>query len=214
MQEINNLSFLNIQEQDRQRIARDLHDTSLQNLTHLIHKIELSSMYVDTDPIQAKLELTLISKRLRDTIDEIRNIIFDLRPMTFDDLGLKAALERLLANLEEECSCEIVSDIDDVSCENNIVLVSIYRLAQEAITNFYKHADAEKLFFSCKNRDNKCIMDIVDNGRGFANENPGDGRNHFGLDLMRERVALLSGFIEISSEPDKGTKIHIEIPLF
>ncbi len=213
MMDKNNLSLLNIQEQDRQRIARDLHDTSLQNLAHLVHKIELSSMYIDTDPFQAKLELELIRKRLRETIDEIRNIVYDLRPMTFDDLGLKVALERLVLKLENECSCEIISDIDDIICENNLVLVSIFRLAQEAFVNFYKHADAEKLFFSCKSIKGKCIMDIVDNGKGFCSENPDDGKNHFGLELMRERVALLDGNIDINSELNKGTSIHIEIPL-
>lgn len=213
MPENHNLTILNIQEQDRQRIARDLHDISLQNLTHLIHKIELSSMYIDTDPIQAKLELSIINKRLRETIDEIRSIIFDLRPMTFDDLGLKVALERLLVSIREECSCEVESDIDDVSCENNLVLVSIYRLCQESLINFYKHAEANKLFFSCKSVDDKCLLNIVDNGKGFESEKPDDGKKHFGFSLMRERVALLNGKIDIYSEPGKGTKIYIEIPL-
>ena len=213
MQDNQNLSFIKIQEQDRQRIARDLHDTSLQNLTHLIHKIELSSMYIDTDPGQAKLELALVNKRLHDTIDEMRAIIFDLRPMSFDDLGLKAALERLVHNLEKDCSCLVESYIDEVLCENNLVLVSIYRLVQEAFSNFYKHAEADKLFFSCKSVDNKCILDIIDNGKGFDKEIPDDDKKHFGLELMRERVELLHGNINIFSEPGKGTNIHIEIYL-
>ena len=213
MPENHNLTILNIQEQDRQRIARDLHDTSLQNLAHLIHKIELSSMYIDTDPNQAKLELAVVNKRLRETIDEIRSIIFDLRPMTFDDLGFKAALERLLSNIDNDCDCEIESDIDNVSCENNLILVSIYRLCQESFTNFCKYAQADKLFFSCKNIDDRCVLDIVDNGKGFENEIPDDGKMHFGFSLMRERVALLGGKIDISSELGKGTKVHIEIPL-
>lgn len=210
--ENDSFAFLNIQEDDRQRIARDLHDTSLQNLAHLVHKIELSSMYIDTDPIQAKLELSIINKRLRETIDEIRNIIFDLRPMTFDDLGLKYALERLLLNLNEENAYEIVLDIDDVSCENNVVLVSIYRLAQESLNNIKKHACADKVIFSCKNVGSQCILDIEDNGKGFE-ETPFDGGKHFGIFLMKERVELMNGNITFSSELDKGTKIHIEIPL-
>lgn len=210
--ENNSFAFLNVQEEDRQRIARDLHDTSLQNLAHLVHKIELSSMYIDKDPIQAKLELSIINKRLRETIDEIRNIIFDLRPMTFDDLGLKYALQRLLINLNEENTYEIVSDIDDVSCENNVVLVSVYRLAQECLNNIKKHAQANKVFFSCKNVDNQCILIIEDNGKGFENIIP-DGQKHFGIFLMKERVELINGDIDISSELDKGTRVYIRIPL-
>ena len=81
-----------IQELDRRRIARDLHDTSLQNLSHLIHKLELVSMYMDKDMIRAKLELASVSKNINHIIDEIRMVIYDLRPMVFDDLGLKNAI--------------------------------------------------------------------------------------------------------------------------
>ena len=122
---------LRIQEEDRQRIARDLHDTSLQNLAHLVHKIELSSMYIDKDPLRAKLELSVVSKNLKSVIEEIRNTIFDLRPMSFDDLGLKSALERLIDLINENHIYEADVHIDDVSCENNLVLVSIYRVVQE-----------------------------------------------------------------------------------
>ena len=207
-----NMDFLNMQEKDRQRIARDLHDTSLQNLTHLIHKIELSSMYIDKDPVRAKLELSIIGKRLRETIDEIRGIIFDLRPMTFDDLGLKAALENLLINLCEEGDYQIVSDIEDVSCENNLIMVSIYRLAQEAIQNVRKHANADKIIFRCMKKEDRCILEIEDNGDGFA-KLPDDENRHFGVLLMKERVNFLSGEIDIVSKENEGTKVHISIPL-
>ncbi len=207
-----NLDFLKMQENDRQRIARDLHDISLQNLTHLIHKIELSSMYIDKDPIQAKLELSVVNKRLRETIDEIRSVIFDLRPMTFDDLGLKTALECLLSNLNEDAGpYHITSDIDNVSCENNIVLVSIYHLAKEGLENIKKHAHASKIVFVCKEEGGNCILNIEDNGSGF-NYLPQDGDRHFGILLMKERVKFLSGQIDISSD-NSGTKIHIMIPL-
>ena len=105
--ENNNLTIFKVQEEERQRIARDLHDTSLQNLTHLIHKIELSSLYIDKDPIQAKLELSIVEKSLRKTIEEIRNIIYDLRPMSFDDLGLKNALLQLLSCINEDQKYQI-----------------------------------------------------------------------------------------------------------
>ena len=70
--DLSNLMALSIQEEDRQRIARELHDTSLQNLAHLIHKIELSSLYIDQDPVRAKLELSAVNKNLREIIEEIR----------------------------------------------------------------------------------------------------------------------------------------------
>lgn len=205
-------TLLNIQEEDRQRIARDLHDTSLQNLAHLIHKIELSSLYIDEDPVKAKLELSIVNKILKETIDEIRNVVFDLRPMTFDDLGLKSAFERLLVSINENKKYLIETDIDDVSCENNLVIVSIYRIVQECLNNIDKHAEAEKIFFSFKSRNNKCVIDISDDGKGFHVKKNISGK-HFGLSLMRERVELLNGKIQLSSKIGQGTKIHIEIPL-
>lgn len=113
----------------------------------MIHKIELSSLYIDQDPIKAKLELSLVNQVLKKTIDEIRNIIFDLRPMTFDDLGFKAAVERLLLNINENQKYFMETDIDDVSCENNLILVTLYRVIQECLNNIDKHAEAEKIIF-------------------------------------------------------------------
>lgn len=202
---------LDVQEKERQRIARDLHDTSLQNLTHLIHKIELSSLYIDQDQTKAKLELSAVNKILKETINEIRNIIFDLRPMTFDDLGMKAALERLLAEINENKKYVIKSDIENVSCEKKSVLVFIYRIVQESLNNIIKHADAKKIYFNCKYNKGCCIIDIKDDGKGFGENLAKD--KHFGLALMRERINILQGKMNIKSKPGKGTEIHIEIPL-
>lgn len=204
-------AVLNVQEEDRQRIARDLHDTSLQNLAHLVHKIELSSLYIDKDVVKAKLELSVVSKILKETIDEIRNIIFDLRPMTFDDLGFKAALERLLSDINENKQYIITSEIDDVSCENNLILVSIYRIVQEGLNNIVKHAEASEISFICRNDNHICIIDIKDNGKGFCMSNDIEEK-HFGLSLMKERTRLLNGKIDICSIIGKGTTIHFEIP--
>lgn len=209
-----NLTVLNIQEEDRQRIARDLHDISLQNLAHLVHKIELSSMYIDKDRNRAKLELAVVNKNLKATIDEIRTIIFDLRPMTFDDLGLHAAFERLISVINENKIFDIEMDIDDVSCENDLVMATIYRVVKECFLNIVKHSNARKVFFSCKLRNKTFFINIEDDGCGFSNEELEQKKDkHFGLLVMRERISLLGGKIVINSEIDKGTRIYIEIPL-
>ena len=209
-----NMTYLNVQEEDRQRIARELHDTSLQNLVHLIHKIELSSMYIDKDPIQAKFELAVIGKCLRETIDEIRGTIFNLRPMTFDDLSLKEAFEQLFLGINEGGRYEIIYNIDEITCNNNLILASIYRVVSESICNIEKHAEADKITFQCKESDGKCKLEISDNGKGFSEHHKsGDEKKHFGISLMKERVELLNGNIEIVSAKGKGTKISIEIPL-
>lgn len=204
---------LSIQEADRQRIARDLHDTSLQNLAHIVHKIELSSMYIDKDPLQAKLELSVVNKNLKSVIEEIRNTIFDLRPMTFDDFGMKAALERLITVINEHRSFEMDVKIDDVSCEKNLVLVYIYRTIQECLTNIIKHAEATKIYFHCKLEDDIYHVIIQDNGKGFTKEEVElKGGKHFGLSLMQERITLIGGRIIIQSD-GSGTKVEIHVPI-
>lgn len=207
-----NLTVLSMQEEDRKRIARDLHDTSLQKLTHLIHQIELSGLYIDEDPIRAKLELSVINKRLKEVIDEIRNTIFDLRPMTFDDLGLKAALEHLIEFFNEDNRYEVELDIEDVTCETNLILVTLYRIVQECLNNILKHAEATKICLSCKCKDNICYISICDNGKGFI-KNDNYGKNHFGIFCMKERIKLLRGKIHFDSVPEKGTSILISVPL-
>ena len=210
--ETDNLTVLSIQEEDRKRIARDLHDTSLQNLTHLIHQIELSGLYIDKDPLRAKIELSIVNKRLKEIIDEIRNTIYDLRPMTFDDLGLKAAFESLIESFNEDRKYEVELDLEDVSCETNMMMVSIYRIVQESLVNIVNHSEAKKITFNFKRENEHYVIDIRDDGRGFIQEDI-DNEKHFGISLMKERVDLLNGKITITSEESVGTTIHIEIPL-
>ena len=207
------LKLFNIQEEERYRISRDLHDTSLQNLAHLIHKIELSSMYIDQDPLRAKLELSVISKNLKLIIEEIRNTIFNLRPMEFDDLGLKASFERLVCIINKYKDYEIDFSIEDVSCENNYILLNIYRAVQECLTNIKKHAEATKIIFHGKCIEGIYIIRIEDNGKGFTEKEVEEKKNsHFGLSLVKERVHILKGEINISSS-NNGTKIEIKIPI-
>lgn len=206
------ISLINFQEEDRRRIVRDLHDDSLQNLVHLIHKLELCNLYIDQDPLKAKLELSLVSKGLKEVISDIRNTIFDLRPMSFEDLGMKVGFERLLNKINEEKKYEITADIENVSCENKLVLTYIYRIVQESLNNIDKHAKASRILFRCKTDGKECIIDIEDDGEGFDIENCNDEK-HFGISLMKERIEFLNGQIEISSGLGKGTKVHMTIPL-
>lgn len=215
----NDLSILNLLENDRKRIAGELHDSSLQNLTHLVHKIELCSLYMDQDLVKAKLELSVITKILKNTIDEIRNTIFDLRPMTFDDLGFKAAIERLLLCKNESGKYEIEQEIEDVSCENDMFLLSVYRIIQECLNNIEKHSMAEKIWISCKNINDRYVIRIRDNGKGFDLSDIAKER-HYGILMMRERVELLKGTIQFTSREsdgedggESGTEVHIEIPM-
>ena len=187
------LQILDIQEKERHRIARDLHDTSLQNLTHLTHKIELSSLYIDEDPVRAKLELEIINKKLRSVIQEIRNTIFDLHPMTFDDLGLKESFERLVEKFNETSKIGIDYNIENINCNNSLILMTIFRIVEECLNNAVKHSKGTKIFFEIKkDNDDNCLITVSDNGISFDSKDILFSRdNHFGLSILRERVELL-----------------------
>lgn len=201
-----------IQELDRRRIARDLHDTSLQNLAHMIHKLELASMYIDKDAIQAKLEIASISKNINSIIEEIRNIIFDLRPMSFDDLGLKETIEDMVDKLKKNSDIIVTTDIDSIYMDDESDMLGIFRITQECIMNAYKHSKAKHLKISLKENNSEVYLEIEDDGIGFEIDSICNKERHFGLFIMKERVEIMSGKIEFLSERNKGTKIVVTIP--
>lgn len=215
MLHVKQLSILDAQEKERQRIARDLHDTSLQNLTHLVHKVELSSLYIDEDPVKAKLELATIGKGIRKVIEEIRNSIFDLRPMSFDDLGMKETVEKMLLLLNQEKQFHIVEDIDNIGMKQSasttqILFLSIYRIIQECVQNSLKHSGGNEIIVRLKEKDRYYKIVVQDNGTGFDLNEAAKKEKHFGLSVVRERVYFLGGKIDIDTQ--NGTSIEIEIP--
>ena len=210
-----NLKILDIQENERQRIARDLHDTSLQNLAHLGHKIELASMYIDKDPIQAKLELVAVNKNLKAVIEEIRNTIFDLRPMSLDDLGLKESFERLFSKLKEmNRSFDFEVEMDEIISDNEVLLMNIFRVVQEACLNAIKHSGGNKIKIVINQKNNYCYISIKDNGSSFSMEDVMSKKDKsFGISIMKERIELLGGEISFYTTTGEGTEVVMNIPL-
>lgn len=215
------LKVLDIQEKERQRIAGELHDSSVQNMTHLVHMIELSSMFIDQDPIRAKLELASCIKSLKEVIDEIRDTIFNLRPMSFDDLGFKQCIEDYIANAKLHYDGTVIYDICDIEVDQyknkeaaNLVLVTVYRIIQEALLNALKHSKAEEIMLKVEVRENTLLMEVSDNGKGFDIEKLCEQQDkHFGISVMKERIDLLNGNMDIETTPNKGTRINVAIPL-
>jgi len=206
----NKIQIIEVQESERKRIARDLHDAVLQNLTHISHQLELSQLYMDKDILQAKLELLSAQKNMKTTIEEIRNIVFDLRPMSFDDLGFKEAFDNFYELITRYSDFKVEFDVDDIRDKSDYFMLTLYRIAREAIMNAIRHSGGDSIIFKCKKYEDKIFLEIIDNGKGFNEENLKE-KNHYGLNVIRERVELLGGTIDIIS--NKGTKIVVEIPL-
>ena len=212
---VKQLSILDVQEKERQRIARDLHDTSLQNLTHLVHKVELSSLYIDEDPVKAKLELATVEKGIRKVIEEIRNCIFDLRPMSVDDLGLRETIEKLIIVLNQDRKFHISTDIDNIIVDqseptNHILLISLYRIIQECVHNAIMHSGGNEINVKLKDCDEMYQICVEDNGLGFDVNEAIKKERHFGLSVVKERVLFLGGELNINTH--NGTSIMIKIP--
>ncbi len=199
---------------DRQRIAKDLHDTSLQNLTAIVHKVELASMYINQDPIRAKLELTTISNSIKDTINEIRDTIFELRPMTFDDFGFRELIDACIEKETEKSDIKVVFDKYCLNNKEQPVLIFAFRVIKECLGNAVKHSGCSEIHIIIDDSDNRnLIIDIDDNGTGFdIKEKKLEKNKHFGLIIVRERVKLMQGTLDMTSN-ENGTKVHITIPV-
>lgn len=203
--------ILLLQEAERKRIAEELHDTTVQDMICLSQQLELISLYIDQDVTQAKLETAVTRKQVKRMIGEMRETIFNLRPMIIEDIGWKVSFERLKDKLLDSNSDLVVRfDIDPIDISDGITAVSIYRIVCEGCQNIVKHSNADKIEVSVKNDDNLIKVCIQDNGIGMK-EVENFPKNHFGLQLMSERVDALSGKIKVTSDAS-GTLIAINIP--
>lgn len=214
------INILNQQELERQRIARDLHDTTVQVLTNLVHKCEICSKIVDVDTTRTKLELEIMSKTLRETIDDMRNIIYNLRPMSFDDLGIETTIRNAIQKLDSMTDMEITFSIQgEVVDIPSVISLTILRLIQEATNNSIKYSKGNHLDILLKFQTDSLHLEVVDDGQGFDLDNileidkDEDSHKGFGLSIMKERVFLLSGNITIESKINEGTKIIIDVPI-
>lgn len=208
----NNLDSFELQELERKRLAAELHDTSLQDLTHIIHQIEFASLFIDMDQTKAKLELEDVSNQLRKIIQDIRNTIFDLRPMSFDDLGLEEAINEYISFLQKKYSIIINSDIDDINYLDEKKKLAIYRIVQEGLLNSSKHADAHFIKLEIKDNDVYLVIIISDDGKGIDEEFIEKDNTHYGLSILKDRVSYLNGNIVIISNKINGTEIKVTIP--
>lgn len=212
------LALLETQENERQRIARELHDSTVQNLTSLIHKTELCLKLMDVDEIRCKLELSAMTKILRDVIGDTRNIIYDLRPMSFDDIGFDITVERFIDKIKLISGANISFRIEGIPYAiNSVVGITLLRVIQEACNNAIKHSDASKIEVKLIYDKNRFSVQIEDDGKGFINEKhvnvSREDNSGFGLSMMKERIFLLSGELIIESAPGKGCCVKAIIPI-
>lgn len=203
--EVFRMKLLETQEYERQNIARELQNSTLQSLASMMHKIEICTKLADMDPNRCKLELQNLSKTVKNTIDDMGDVISNLCPMSFDDTEIDTAIKQKLERLQKNNDISINFKTSG-SSEGVLPVVGItmLRIIQEACNNTIKHSGAKNILISIEYLDEKIQMEITDDGHGF---DVSELKN-----IWHERIYLLSGMIDIKSEKEMGTKISINIP--
>jgi len=195
-------------EEERQRIARELHDSVGQNLLF----IKLMLQNSNHKRIQNEHGDTIkIISALEKSITELKRILFDLKPRILEEAGLNAAISSLCTNVSTESG--IYGDVDFIGEEerlNNKLEVCIYRIIQEGLSNIVKHSKAKNFNVLLVNNSNSVRIMISDDGVGFLDNN--NTISHFGLMNMRERVEKFKGNFKIESTINKGSLLIAEIP--
>lgn len=208
------------QEDERRRVAREIHDGPAQTMANVVLRAEICLKMMAVDPSKVGPELEDLKRSVKESLQEIRRIIFDLRPMLLDDLGLGPALRRYLEDFRDKTriQCDLVITGKEERLDP-VLEVAVFRLVQEALNNVKKHAAAHKVEVRIGYSPSYINVVVKDDGKGFDVSSlrlhtgmPGSDGG-FGLVGMRERVKLLSGTFEIQSAPGEGTRIQAQIPL-
>jgi len=216
--EIWGIKVIQAQEVERQRIARDMHDGPAQSLSNLILKTELCIKLLDKDVDRTRLELQTLKSLIRSTIDETRRLIYNLRPMSLDDLGLKPTLERYIDKTNEYLDFEITLkyDIKIDDQIDKIMTLTLFRIAQEALNNMKKYSKATYCLVEAILDGDTIELSISDNGIGFKMDqiklNLEDNKG-FGISMVKERTNLLLGEFSIVSKVGEGTIVKVRIPI-
>jgi signal transduction histidine kinase len=203
------------QESERQRIARELHDETGQALTAIgLGLRSLTSSLRASNMERTKQNLHQLELLTANSLDELQRLIADLRPSHLDDLGLPSALRWYANVLQERVKMDIHVDIQgEEQPVSSPVKIAIFRIAQEALTNVIKHAQAKNVQVVLAYGEDSVLIRVSDNGHGFDMESAGSGKRiSWGLKGMEERASLLGGKFGIQSRPGQGTSVEISIP--
>jgi signal transduction histidine kinase len=213
--ELRNLSLYlqTAREEERTRIAREIHDELGQTLTAL--KMDLSWLKKRLGPEQDSLDAkTATMERLIDaTIQTVQRLSGELRPGLLDDLGLAAAMEWQAGEFEKRSGipCRVQVSPEEITLDRDRS-TAVFRIFQEALTNVARHAGATEVAVSLKQREARVNLTVVDNGRGITEKEISSSKS-FGLLGIRERVLFLGGDVVIEGRPKKGTTVRVAIPL-
>ncbi len=208
-----------VREEERERIAREIHDELGQYLTAIKMDISFVKKNISIDKSISKekeisQELDSISAMIDTTVNTVRKIATELRPEILDELGLKEAIAWEAQQFQDRMriKCIFLSEIDDINLDRDCGVV-VFRILQEALTNVARHANATQVLLNLSHRDGLLELQIQDNGRGVKQEEI-DNSKSLGLLGMRERALMFGGDVQIKGENGRGTTVTLRIPTY
>lgn len=212
------LRIIMAQEEERKRISREIHDGVAQSIANLVLRTEYAERMLAKQELEhVQSEFRNLKSQARSGLEEVRRIIFNLRPMALDDLGLIPTLRKFIQDFEERTKISTKFEMHGKEQRMQPALeIAVFRFVQEAFMNAFKHAHASLVHMNMSIVDGVMKILVRDNGTGFEMEKMKDkisSGNHFGIIGMQERVEMLDGEFRIDSVLGKGTDVYLTIPI-
>jgi signal transduction histidine kinase len=208
--------ILSAQEEERKKISRELHDVIAQTLTGINVRLANLKKEAMNNVRGIGRRITLTQRLVRQSVEVVHRFARELRPSVLDDLGLIPALHTFMKNFTAQTGIRVslsaFASVEEVNGDKRTVL---YRVAQEALTNVARHAQASKAEVKIQQLNGALCMTIIDDGKGFQKKRGPGGKKaeRLGLLGMKERLEMLDGTLNVESGPGKGTKVCAQIPL-
>ncbi|HLF26540.1 MAG TPA: histidine kinase [Anaerolineae bacterium] len=208
---------INVQEDERKRIARRLHDDTAQSLSTLIINLERLEQVLPTDAPELRRRLASARKLATRTLEDLRNVVYGLRPTMLDDLGLASAIHWYARSSLDEAGVQVRFDsLDETTRLPPQVETTLFRIAQEAINNVVRHAHAKSVAISLWRDNGSICLCVEDDGCGFDPAQVSGQAlplRRLGLLGIQERADLVSGEVTVDSAPGRGTRLEVRVPV-
>ena len=213
-------AIIRAQEDERLRVSREIHDGPAQDVANLLLESSIIERLIDVDPDEAKMSIKELRKHLKGCLTEIRQIIFDMRPMSLDDLGLVAAIGAVARKFRDRDMLNVRFSVDGEEVQlPDHVKTGLFRIVQESLNNVLHHSGVKEANLRMLYTDAAVSILVEDKGQGFdvdefemENQNATEDK-HFGILGMRERATIIGAELSVTSRIGEGTRVHIRYPL-
>lgn len=206
--------IISIQETERHRVSRELHDEAGQGLTALLFSLAMLKQTWHDDPVAAESSIDLAIQLTEETMEQIRSLAHAMRTPSLDVLGLDVTLAGLCKEFGERTGLTIHYHGADLPPLPEMVAISLYRVVQEALTNVARHADARNVTVTLEQEEGAVLLTVQDDGQGFDAQGVLVGAsNGIGLAGLNERMETLGGSLSVHSEPGAGARLTARVPL-